>query len=41
MSEQPEALRLANVLEKGRFAISGPAASVREDPELKRAYLGL
>jgi branched-chain amino acid transport system ATP-binding protein len=31
----------AYVLENGRFAISGPAASVREDPELKRAYLGL
>lgn len=31
----------AYVLENGRFAISGAAASVREDPELKRAYLGL
>jgi branched-chain amino acid transport system ATP-binding protein len=31
----------AYVLENGGFAISGAAASVREDPELKRAYLGL
>jgi branched-chain amino acid transport system ATP-binding protein len=31
----------AYVLENGSFAISGPAAQVREDPELKRAYLGL
>ena len=31
----------AYVLVNGRFAISGAAASVREDPELKRAYLGL
>jgi branched-chain amino acid transport system ATP-binding protein len=31
----------AYVLENGRFALSGAAAQVREDPELKRAYLGL
>jgi branched-chain amino acid transport system ATP-binding protein len=31
----------AYVLEHGAFALSGPAAQVREDPELKRAYLGL
>jgi branched-chain amino acid transport system ATP-binding protein len=31
----------AYVLEHGSFALSGPAAQVREDPELKRAYLGL
>jgi branched-chain amino acid transport system ATP-binding protein len=31
----------AYVLENGAFALSGPAAQVREDPELKRAYLGL
>jgi branched-chain amino acid transport system ATP-binding protein len=31
----------AYVLEHGVFALSGPAAEVREDPELKRAYLGL
>jgi ABC-type branched-subunit amino acid transport system ATPase component len=29
------------VLENGSFVLSGPAAQVREDPELKRAYLGL
>jgi branched-chain amino acid transport system ATP-binding protein len=31
----------AYVLENGAFALSGPAAKVRENPELKRAYLGL
>lgn len=31
----------AYVLEHGVFALSGPAATVRDDPELKRAYLGL
>jgi len=31
----------AYVLEHGTFALSGPAMQVREDPELKRAYLGL
>jgi branched-chain amino acid transport system ATP-binding protein len=30
----------AYVLENGTLALSGPAAQVREDPELKRAYLG-
>jgi branched-chain amino acid transport system ATP-binding protein len=31
----------AYVLEHGGFVLSGPAETVREDPELKRAYLGL
>jgi branched-chain amino acid transport system ATP-binding protein len=31
----------AYVLENGRFVLSGPAARLREDPALKRAYLGL
>ncbi|MGG5822179.1 ABC transporter ATP-binding protein [Falsiroseomonas sp. HW251] len=31
----------AYVLEHGAFALSGPSAQLREDPELKRAYLGL
>jgi branched-chain amino acid transport system ATP-binding protein len=31
----------AHVLENGTFVLGGPAAQVREDPELKRAYLGL
>jgi len=31
----------AYVLEHGGFALAGPAATVREDPALKRAYLGL
>jgi branched-chain amino acid transport system ATP-binding protein len=31
----------AHVLENGVFALSGAAATLREDPELRRAYLGL
>jgi branched-chain amino acid transport system ATP-binding protein len=31
----------AYILENGRFALSGPAAQVRADPELRRAYLGM
>jgi branched-chain amino acid transport system ATP-binding protein len=31
----------AYILENGRFALSGPAAEVRANPELKRAYLGM
>jgi branched-chain amino acid transport system ATP-binding protein len=31
----------AYVLENGSFALSGPAAEVRADPALQRAYLGL
>jgi branched-chain amino acid transport system ATP-binding protein len=31
----------AYVLEHGGFVLSGPTERVREDPELKRAYLGL
>jgi branched-chain amino acid transport system ATP-binding protein len=31
----------AYVLENGRIVLAGPAAELREDPELKRAYLGL
>jgi branched-chain amino acid transport system ATP-binding protein len=31
----------AYVIENGRIVLSGPAASLREDPALKRAYLGL
>jgi len=29
------------VLENGRIVLSGPAASLREDPALRRAYLGV
>jgi branched-chain amino acid transport system ATP-binding protein len=29
------------VLENGRVALSGPAAELRDDPELRRAYLGM
>jgi branched-chain amino acid transport system ATP-binding protein len=38
------ALDVANrayVLENGRIALSGPAAEVRDDPGVRRAYLGL
>jgi branched-chain amino acid transport system ATP-binding protein len=31
----------AYIMENGRVALSGPARALREDPELKRAYLGL
>lgn len=31
----------AYILENGVFALSGPAEQVRNDPELKRAYLGM
>ena len=31
----------AYVMENGRIVLSGPAASLREDPALKRAYLGM
>jgi branched-chain amino acid transport system ATP-binding protein len=31
----------AYVLENGAVALSGPAARLRDDPELKRTYLGL
>ena len=33
--------RHAYVLEAGRVAISGPAASLRSDPRVKKAYLGI
>ncbi len=39
-----EVLRLADrayVLENGRLVLSGPSEKVREDEQLKRAYLGL
>ncbi|WP_408901590.1 ABC transporter ATP-binding protein [Pararoseomonas indoligenes] len=29
------------ILENGTFAMSGPAAALRDDPELRRVYLGL
>ncbi|TPG44796.1 ABC transporter ATP-binding protein [Roseomonas nepalensis] len=29
------------ILENGTFAMSGPAATLRDDPELRRIYLGL
>ncbi len=31
----------AYILAEGRFVMSGPAATIASDPELKRAYLGL
>ena len=38
-----QALALADrayVLERGRITIAGPAAAVRENPDVIRAYLG-
>ncbi len=31
----------AYVLQTGRVVLSGPAAQVRDDPEVRRAYLGI
>ncbi len=31
----------AYMLENGRFVLEGPAAALRDDPQLKKAYLGL
>ena len=36
-----DAANRAYVLENGRVALSGPAAEVKEDPGVRRAYLGL
>jgi branched-chain amino acid transport system ATP-binding protein len=39
-----QSLQLAHrayILENGRIVLSGPAADIRNNPELKRAYLGL
>ena len=39
-----QALEIATrgfILENGTFAMSGPAATLRDDPELRRIYLGL
>jgi len=39
-----ESLEIANrayILENGACTLSGPAAEIRADPELKRAYLGM
>ena len=41
VAQSLEIAERAYVLENGSFVLSGPAAQVREDPELKRAYLGL
>ncbi len=39
--ESLEIATRAYILENGAVAIAGPAAQVRQDPELRRAYLGL
>jgi branched-chain amino acid transport system ATP-binding protein len=41
VAQSLEIAHRAYVLENGSFALSGPAAQVRQDPELKRAYLGI
>jgi branched-chain amino acid transport system ATP-binding protein len=36
-----EVARRAHILEQGRFVLQGSPADIRDDPNLKRAYLGL
>jgi branched-chain amino acid transport system ATP-binding protein len=36
-----EIARRAYVLEEGRIVAEGPAAALRDDPRIRRAYLGL
>jgi branched-chain amino acid transport system ATP-binding protein len=39
-----QSLQLAHrayILENGRIVLSGSAADIRQNPDLKRAYLGL
>jgi branched-chain amino acid transport system ATP-binding protein len=36
-----EVARRAYILEKGVFVLHGNSADIRDDPNLKRAYLGL
>ena len=35
-----EVSRYAHVLETGRVAVHGPSQDLRQDPQLKAAYLG-
>jgi branched-chain amino acid transport system ATP-binding protein len=39
--ESLEVAHRAYILEQGRFALSGTAAEIAADPQLKRAYLGM
>ena len=36
-----EVARRAYILDNGRFVLQGSAADIRNDPDLKRAYLGM
>ena len=36
-----EVAQRAYILDNGRFVLEGPAANIAEDPDLKRAYLGM
>ncbi|MBX9826277.1 MAG: ABC transporter ATP-binding protein [Xanthobacteraceae bacterium] len=36
-----EVARRAYILDNGKFVLQGSAAEIRDDPELKRAYLGM
>jgi branched-chain amino acid transport system ATP-binding protein len=36
-----EVAQRAYILDNGRFVLEGPAAQIRDDPDLKRAYLGM
>ena len=39
--DSAEVARRAYILEKGVFVLHGNSADIRDDPNLKRAYLGL
>jgi branched-chain amino acid transport system ATP-binding protein len=39
--ESIEVARRAYILDNGRFVLEGSAADIRDDPKLKRAYLGM
>jgi branched-chain amino acid transport system ATP-binding protein len=41
LSESLEISDRAYVLQTGRILMSGPAAQIRADPEVRRAYLGM
>ena len=41
MVQSLEVAQRAYILDNGRFVLEGSAADIRNDPELKRAYLGM
>jgi branched-chain amino acid transport system ATP-binding protein len=36
-----EVAQRAYILDNGRFVLEGSAAAIRDNPDLKRAYLGM